>query len=192
MNLRDGSGFVSDPGTAAYFDPFVQEWWTTSKILIVLDGLLRFESNAVFSISRMVAHLRAFRLGFGGFTVTVATRDGGRVTRANPDEDQYAYEGFRFDQKVAGKYTIDSFDQIWLFGYWCGNDEKGNDPDSLDPSLDAIANDSDFHPTSTSELKVLSRWMDAGGGLFATGDHHLLGAAMCHRIPRARTMRRWL
>ena len=29
------------------------------------------------------------------------------------------------------------------------------------------------------ELKVLAEWMDAGGGVFATGDHAYLGASMC-------------
>src|SRR4029453_2723747 len=33
--------------------------------------------------------------------------------------------------------------------------------------------------------------MDRDGGVFATGDPSLLGASMCHRIPRVRTMRRW-
>ena len=33
--------------------------------------------------------------------------------------------------------------------------------------------------------------MDRGGGVFATGDHFNLGASMCSRIPRVRTMRRW-
>jgi len=32
---------------------------------------------------------------------------------------------------------------------------------------------------------------DEGGGVFAAGDHSLLGASMCHRIPRVRTMRKW-
>ncbi len=29
------------------------------------------------------------------------------------------------------------------------------------------------------------------GGVFGTGDHHFLGASMCHRIPRLGSMRRW-
>ena len=33
--------------------------------------------------------------------------------------------------------------------------------------------------------------MDRGGGVFAAGDHWNLGASMCSRIPRVRTMRRW-
>lgn len=41
------------------------------------------------------------------------------------------------------------------------------------------------------EARVLAEWMDRGGGLFATGDHNNLGASVCHRIPRVRTMRKW-
>jgi hypothetical protein len=38
---------------------------------------------------------------------------------------------------------------------------------------------------------VLAEWMDRGGGVFAVGDHFNLGASMCSRIPRVRTMRKW-
>jgi hypothetical protein len=40
-------------------------------------------------------------------------------------------------------------------------------------------------------LKLLADWMARGGGVFATGDHSILGASMCSRIPRVRTMRKW-
>jgi hypothetical protein len=42
-----------------------------------------------------------------------------------------------------------------------------------------------------SELRVLTGWMNRGGGIFATGDHDDLGAAMCSDVPRVREMRRW-
>ena len=41
------------------------------------------------------------------------------------------------------------------------------------------------------ELRLLAEWMDRGGGVFAAGDHWDLGASMCSRIPRVRTMRKW-
>ncbi|HUF86246.1 MAG TPA: hypothetical protein VMM59_02590, partial [Thermohalobaculum sp.] len=34
-------------------------------------------------------------------------------------------------------------------------------------------------------------FMNAGGGLFATGDHGALGRFLCHAVPRARNMRLW-
>jgi hypothetical protein len=33
--------------------------------------------------------------------------------------------------------------------------------------------------------------MEKGGGVFATGDHDSVGAAMCGRLPRIRAMRSW-
>ena len=42
-----------------------------------------------------------------------------------------------------------------------------------------------------AEVLRLAEWMDGGGGVFAVGDHSILGASLCHRIPRVRTMRRW-
>jgi hypothetical protein len=42
------------------------------------------------------------------------------------------------------------------------------------------------------ELSILARWMDEKkGGVFATGDHEKLGASLCSRIPRVRSMRKW-
>ena len=42
-----------------------------------------------------------------------------------------------------------------------------------------------------AELDAIKRFMDAGGGLFATGDHEDVGVAACGEIPRVRAMRRW-
>ncbi|MBK7010681.1 MAG: hypothetical protein IPH36_19660 [Saprospiraceae bacterium] len=41
------------------------------------------------------------------------------------------------------------------------------------------------------ELKALTDFMNAGGGVFATGDHENLGQFMCSEIPRVRSMRKW-
>ncbi len=42
-----------------------------------------------------------------------------------------------------------------------------------------------------SELAAITKFMDAGGGVCATGDHDGLGAGTCGRIPRVRYMRKW-
>ena len=80
---------------------------------------------------------------------------------------------------------INDYDQIWFFGDWPG--EFANDPNVNDAEIADPRN----LPLSNEELKLIADWMDRGGGVFATGDHSLLGASMCHRIPRVRTMRRW-
>ena len=41
------------------------------------------------------------------------------------------------------------------------------------------------------EIDALARFMQAGGGVFATGDHQSLGASISRDIPRVRNMRRW-
>ena len=41
------------------------------------------------------------------------------------------------------------------------------------------------------EATALFAFMQAGGGVFATGDHEALGVGLCGGIPRVRSMRRW-
>src|SRR5262245_26603603 len=79
--------------------------------------------------------------------------------------------------------TINKYDQIWCFGFNPGNNDGA--PDSDITQVGAL-------PASNAELKVLTQWMnDRRGGVLAMGDHDYLGASMCHRIPRVRSMRRW-
>ncbi len=64
---------------------------------------------------------------------------------------------------------LNKYHQLWLFGY-----------DGGSGSL------------STAERTALLKWMnERQGGVFATGDHDDLGAALCRQVPRAGTMRRW-
>ncbi len=86
------------------------------------------------------------------------------VTKAHRQTGEGAdLNGFRFDAHDLGQYS-----QIWLFGIERENEKLG-----------------------AKELKALSQFMDAGGGVFATGDHENLGQAMCAEVPRVRSMRRW-
>lgn len=64
---------------------------------------------------------------------------------------------------------LNKYHQVWFFGIGGGNGSL-----------------------STDEQKALLKWMDERqGGVFATGDHDTLGAALGRNIPRAGTMRRW-
>lgn len=72
-------------------------------------------------------------------------------------------DNFRFDAHDLGQYS-----QIWLFG--------------VQRTQDAL---------SGAELAAVAAFMEAGGGMFATGDHEDLGWAMCAAVPRVRSMRRW-
>lgn len=44
---------------------------------------------------------------------------------------------------------------------------------------------------TSSELKALAKFMNNGGGVFATGDHDSLGRAMGGDLMRVRSMRKW-
>lgn len=62
--------------------------------------------------------------------------------------------------------TTANYDQIWLFGF-------------------------STTPLSAPEQTTIARFMQSGGGVFATGDHETIGAGMGTSIPRVRTMRNW-
>lgn len=68
---------------------------------------------------------------------------------------------FRFDQ-----HDLSAYDQIWLLGYGSG-------------------------VLPVPEQAAIAAFMNAGGGLFATGDHATLGSALAGQLPRVRSMRRW-
>jgi hypothetical protein len=117
------------------------------------------------------------------FKVDVAKRDG--EFRHVPEEDSEGnkyFGNFRFDQR---NFDLDDYDQVWLFG-----DNPGFDSDSSGVT-DEIINKDENTPLSDAELRILAWWMQRGGSVFATGDHGLLGASLCSRIPRVRTMRKW-
>jgi hypothetical protein len=87
------------------------------------------------------------------------------VTKAHRRVDPTAdLQNFTFDG-----YDLTDYDEIWLFGV-----ERSGSPELSEP-----------------ELRALSEFMDGGGGVFATGDHEDLGVAMCGRVPRVRSMRKW-
>jgi hypothetical protein len=86
------------------------------------------------------------------------------VTKAHRRSDPGAdISAFRFDTT-----DLSQFDQIWMFAVERTGSEIGS-----------------------GELAAIARFMDDGGGVFATGDHEDLGVAMCGAIPRVRSMRKW-
>jgi hypothetical protein len=82
--------------------------------------------------------------------------------QASPEAD--VIDSIRFDS-----HDLSVYDQVWLFGI----NRAGPDP------------------LSDAELRAISQFMDAGGGVFATGDHENLGLALAGEVPRVRSMRRW-
>lgn len=77
--------------------------------------------------------------------------------------------GFRFDDAGQG-LVISRYDVCFLFGVW----SEG------------------VSTLPAAEVDVIARFMQGGGGVFATGDHETLGASLCSAIPRVRRMRKWV
>jgi hypothetical protein len=142
------------------------------SILIVVDASISF-SHAYFGLSAVLDTLRNNPEFYVKFDVTRAHRQTDNFKPNQATEpvawSRYGphFESFRFTQPG---FNIDNYNQIWFFGFY-GEGGAG--------------------ALSAAELEILSRWMDRGGGVFATGDHADLGAALCSQIPRVRSMRKW-
>jgi hypothetical protein len=111
----------------------------------------------------------SFNTGFFGLSefVGIVAAAGHAVSTAHRSGDPTATiaGAFKFDT-AAPALTVANYDQIWLFGF----------------SSAAL--------TAPEKTKI-AQFMQAGGGVFATGDHETLGAGMGEHIPRVRGMRNW-
>jgi hypothetical protein len=133
-----------------------------ARILIVLDGQYRFSEAT----------------GTPDFTYTALVAAlasaGHQVTKAHRQTDGSAdTQSFNF----ATSGNLLDYEVIWLIG----NDGRN----SLTATGTTGAGIGD------PEIAAIARFMSAGGGVFATGDHDSIGAAMCGKIPRVRAMRCW-
>lgn len=146
------------------------------KALIVLDGGYRFKEPAAtdtaaikdFTYITLLDTLRG-----AGIEVTRAHRDNIGATAVA--DDKVDIQDFNFATSV----DLLEYDVIWLIGHHGRNAFPGSTVSS------------GTHRLTAAELGAISRFMDAGGGVFATGDHDSIGADMCGHIPRIRTMRAW-
>lgn len=152
-------------------DPFtpIRPWWPVfwkvcpQRILMVCDGL--DFSTGGFGLNEVVSNvLKTWVPGYRVPQITTANRHLGEVADI---------QGFRFDVAPPAPHKAFGFanyDQLWLIG---------------------SASAGSGLSLSDAELQRIADFMDAGGGVFATGDHADLGAALCGRIPRVRSMRSW-
>lgn len=110
-----------------------------------------------------------FGTGFFGLSefVSILQAAGHTVSTAHRGGSSTATISGAFNFKTATTaITTNNYDQIWLFGF-------------------------STTPLTADEQKVIARFMEAGGGVFATGDHGTLGEGMGANIPRVRKMRDW-
>jgi hypothetical protein len=159
-------------------------WGTHVRILFVTDGRVNFSrEHGEFGLGLVLDALRDNSFAWWvRFQIDVVRR--GRIKRQNPFPGpfDFKFDGFRFDQVG---FDLDDYDQVWFFG-----DHPGQDADDAGFGDESIHLDK-YQPLDDAELKIVAEWMDRGGGVLAAGDHSLLGASMCSRIPRVRTMRKW-
>jgi hypothetical protein len=101
----------------------------------------------------------------------VTTAHRGEPSTGFPYPKDAQIKNFCFDDPKC--FDPDQYDQVWLIGI-------------ASPILDGTAT-----ALRDTELKVLAKFMQDGGGVFATGDHEDLGANLCGRLPRVRSMRKW-
>ena len=153
---------------------------TRVRILIVVDGSIQLD-NVDFGLGRVIDTLQNQSFyGNAEFIITGATRAGVMGVHPVATSHQFKFTGFRFN--MAG-FNINNYDQIWFFGIDPGNDGSSNDA-NIDASPNALK--------TAAEIAILADWMNAHkGGVLAIGDHHYLGASLCHNIPRIRKMRKW-
>ena len=171
------------------------------KVLIVVDGIFNLSTtypvassnptygpDAWFTVSHLIRTLR--NSPSPTFTVDTASRGfnaagnfPSNITNTTPDPNA-TLKGpnpsnptpFHFDDPGVDLMV---YDEIWLFGY------EGYDGEPIGPGSGEPGSITD------SELTAITKFMQAGGGVFATGDHDGLGSALCGRIPRVRFMRKW-
>jgi hypothetical protein len=158
----------------------------TLRILFVLDGRISTSKDpGCFGLGLVLETLTDASFSWWlRYDVHVVRRDAGIENdvpeRMCADDNAFLEEQFGF--RFTPNFDLDSYDQIWFFGDW-----PGEDPPHPNPMFDLPK----YSPLDPGELKLLAEWMDRGGGVFAVGDHETLGASMCSRIPRVRTMRKW-
>lgn len=136
------------------------------RILIVTEPDLSYGSGG-FGLLRVLEALTTDSGVTNKPLLTLAYRG----VHANPvmvGTDSYTVlNNFNF-ATAATPVTVANYDQIWLFGRIGGNGTLPN-----------------------NEIQTIANFMNAGGGVFATGDHGSIGKPLCGSLPRIRHMREW-
>jgi hypothetical protein len=156
-------------------------WPVRIKILVVIDG--RVVLNKLpekFGLGFVFEALEAPFAPYVQFTIDVAKHDGSSLSAADLGGRELRYPRFRFTKFG---FDLDDYDQVWFFA----------DQPSAQDGDDGVTDDGNIAEFALEfdELRVLAQWMKSGGGVFAAGDHSILGASLCSKIPRVRTMRKW-
>lgn len=143
----------------------------TVRILMVADSGIYFNGSD-FGLSDLIGILNTPPGPYVRFRVTTAhrtTNDPGLLGDGMPGVHatigHFAFTPPAFDPN--------EYDQVWLFGFESSSAGAG------------------WPRPSDQELRAICEFMDAGKGVFATGDHGSLGSKLCGHVPRVRSMRLW-
>lgn len=140
----------------------------TPKCLVVTDGL-NYDPLGSFGLTEFVATLRGSTIHGMTPTVITATFNPGAPAPGYDAATQHI-TNYKFADATHG-LTKSRYDVVFILGiYGEGGPRLNQEPGGL---------------------AAVTAFMQAGGGVFATGDHEDLGAGLCLEIPRVRNMRRW-
>jgi hypothetical protein len=139
----------------------------TPKLLVVTDGL-NYSSSDDFGLTEFVQTLRSATIHGMTPLVITATHNPNPAAAIAFDSVSKHIDNFKFDDATHGVVKR-RYDVVFILGF---NRENSNE-------------------ITDGGLTAVSKFMQDGGGVFATGDHEDLGAALSRRIPRVRNMRFW-
>ena len=183
---------------------------TYISVLIVADGyndqLFSFsavpdKTDTYFTLTQFINTLSGWNrellklgmLGLTLFDVTLAHRDNdlgvappapANLLPGTTVSAWFNWQGTPSAPAGTNGVDLSKFDVIYMFGF-------SVDSFSRDASPKAPPNLSWDGGPYEDQLWAFVQFMQAGGGLFATGDHEDRGASLCGSIPRVRSMRRW-
>jgi hypothetical protein len=135
------------------------------RILVVTDGSLSYTTGG-FGLTRFIEAITSHSSVTLRPTLTLAHRGASPSPVTIGGTNYTVQTAFNF-AAANPAVNVSQYDQIWMFGFSSGG---------------GLAN---------NELQTIANFMNAGGGVFSTGDHASLGAAMGSRLPRVRHMREW-
>ncbi|WP_333002743.1 hypothetical protein [Microcoleus sp. A2-C2] len=148
---------------------------TVIRVLIVGDknaqSTIDF-GDGDFGLSELIKALEINSVNLGLYVDFKITKVH-RATGTDNDKTDFRFNSLEM-------FNPKDYDEIWFFGMSRFVDPV-KEPKKFENSL-SLKDD---------ELKIISQFMDNGGGVFATGDHQDIGNGLCARIPRVRSMRKW-
>ncbi|MGP1373660.1 MAG: hypothetical protein ACTS3T_12595 [Almyronema sp.] len=153
----------------ARFDDLIINWFRecTPKLLVVTDNL-NYSSTSDFGLTEFVNTLRGSTIH--GMTPIVITASFSPTGTLAYNATTQHITNYKFTDPTHG-LKKSRYDVVLILSI---NGESG-------PQL----------TDEVGALETVIDFMQAGGGVFATGDHADLGAGMCMDIPRVRAMRYW-